>query len=219
MSQRTMMVCAVALAATVLSATMAWAQGADAILGTWEELSEERGEFVRADFGEDGMVTIEVFDCELGFYLLDEEQHLIAIYETEKERENLSDDDWVSYKVQGERLTVSAGPEETVVFRLVERPEKTKSAIVGRWELDIKATDSEWVGEQEPQMLLSFNNDGTGSYMQLDELIEGSFMVDPEMGTIELTMQDVAETGSYTIEGDTLTIVVDEDTHVFTRVK
>jgi len=189
MLKRTMTACAVAAAATVLGAGVAFGQGADAILGTWEEYDAERGEYVHVDFGEDGQVAIEVFDYHEGFYLLDEELHLIAVYETEEEREDLSEHDWVEYKLKGNKLTIIAGPEEA------------------------------WGDDAPPLMMLTFANDGTASYRELDELIEGSFMVDAELGTMELTIEDELDTASYTIEGDTLTLTAHDETHVLTRVK
>jgi hypothetical protein len=195
-----------------------WAQGADAILGTWEEYNTERDEYVRVDFGEDGMVTLEVFDYHTGFYLLDEQQHMIAVYETEEERENLGASDWVAYKLKGNKLTIMASPEEKMVFLRVDRPEKTVSAVVGSWQFDPAKTDFDWGDDAPPQMLLVFGNDGSASYMELDEELAGSYMVDAEMGTIELTIEDDVETGTYRIEGDELTLTVDEDTHVFARV-
>jgi len=68
-------------------------------------------------------------------------------------------------------------------------------------------------------MMLTFANDGTASYRELDELIEGSFMVDAELGTMELTIEDDLDTASYTIEGDTLTLTAHDETHVLTRVE
>jgi len=219
MLKRTMTACAVAAAATVLGAGVAFGQGADAILGTWEEYDAERGEYVHVDFGEDGQVAIEVFDYHEGFYLLDEELHLIAVYETEEEREDLSEHDWVEYKLKGNKLTIIAGPEEAMAFLRVDRPEQAASAIVGSWQFDPDKTDFDWGDDAPPLMMLTFANDGTASYRELDELIEGSFMVDAELGTMELTIEDDLDTASYTIEGDTLTLTAHDETHVLTRVE
>lgn len=213
-------VAAVAVLTTLLLwASAAWSQGPGALVGSWEEYYAESGEYVRADFGADGLVTIEIFDYGEGFYLLDVKQHKIAVYETEEERENLSERDWVVYEVRGNKLTIIAGPEEAMAFLRIDRPEKTVSPVVGCWRFDPAGTDFDWEGDVPPEILLEFNNDGSASFRELERELTGDYTVDLQQGTIEMTLNGEVDTASYALEGDTLTIATDDETHVFTRVE
>lgn len=199
-------------------ATSAFAQNPSAISGTWESLDSEKGELYRLDLGEDGVVSLEIYNIEFGFLALDEEKHLMAIYGDEEELENPDSLDWIEYRVQGNKLTIIASPEETVVLDRIDRPEKANNALIGSWQLNVEESALE-IDEDEAQMVLNFHNDGTASYQEPNELLAGTYSVDAEMGTISITIEDELKEGTYQITAGKLSITIEDETKVFERVE
>jgi hypothetical protein len=204
----------------VAMATAAGAQDAGAINGNWVASDTEAGEIYYAAFDGEGRVTIDIFSVQYGYFVYDEQQHRLAIVEEEDEREAVEDDTWVGVRIQGDRLTVTADDEESVVLDRVSHPAKPVSALVGRWRVNAEQSSPEVVGEErELQMFMTFNNDGTASYEELQESLKGAFKLDPQKGSIELSINEETELGTYQIAGDQLTISFADETHVFTRAK
>ena len=189
-----------ALVLPVVFASASFAQSASAVIGTWETYDAEKEELVRLDLGEDGVVNIEVVNIDYGFLLLDEENHRMAIYQDEEDLEDPDRMDWVDYRVQGNKLTIMAEPEENVVLNRIDRPEKANNALIGSWMLDIEESTMEF-DETESQMVITFYNDGRASYQELDEVMTGTFFVDAEMGAITFTLDDDVEEGTYKLAG------------------
>jgi len=195
----------------------AYAQSAEELNGKWIETSEEAGEIYYAEFGGDGRVAIDIFDVQYGFYVYDEKKHRLTILSGEDDRENIDADNWADIRVQGSKLTITKD-EQKVVLDRVDRPEEAVTALVGRWQVNGEQSSPEIVGEdREVRMFMTFNNDGSASYEELEEALRGTYVVDAEQGTIEITINDDTESGTYKIENGKLTLNVADETHVFTR--
>lgn len=204
---------------TLLGATAAGAQGSGALAGKWVETSEEAGEIYYAEFGGDGQISLDIYDVQYGQYIYDEKNHRLTVIDEDQDRDDIDDDSWVQVAVQGDKLTFTHG-EDSVVFDRITHPEKPQSALVGRWEVNAEESSREAVGDDPDfRMFMTFNNDGSASYEELDEALKGTFTVDPEQGTIELTINDDTEPGTYKVEDGKLTLSFADETHVFDKAE
>lgn len=208
-----------AFAVLALSATYASTQDTEAIIGSWESSNEEQGELYRAEFSTDGTITIEIVDVHHGHFAYRPDDNLLALYEQDKELPEAGEEGWVTVKIQGDRLTFFSEPEYSVILERVDRPEKPKSALIGRWQVNAAESARELIEDEETQMFLTFNNDGSAIYEKLIEVLDGKYELDPEAGGIKLMINDETELGTYRLEGNQLTISFDNETHVFERVE
>jgi len=210
---------AIVLVMLALGMAGADAQDAKAIIGSWQSSDAEAGELYLAEFGADGSVAIEIHKVDHGHFAFSQEDNKLAIYEKEEELPDAGEEGWVKVRIQGNKLTVFAEPELSVVLDRVERPEKAESALIGRWQVNIEESSPELIEDNEAQMFLTFNNNGSASYEKLIEVLAGRFELDPEAGSIKLVINDEAELGTYKIEDRQLTISFDNETHVFERAE
>lgn len=205
----------------VLSVTAAQAQGDDPIVGTWESFNEDNGEFSFVTFGADGTLTVELYDAERGEYVVDEELGRFGWLDT-----NGSDEDepeWVDYKLDGDRLIVNDGDMEIPLTRIWQ-PEEPTNELAGRWEMlidEVEGIDElREAGEEIPgAFIVDMGNNGSALTMELDEVMTGSYSLDAEAGTFEITVEDETETGTYEIDGHRLVLVVDGEELVYEQTQ
>jgi hypothetical protein len=209
----------IVFAVLALGATYATAQDTAAIIGSWESSDEEQGELYRAEFGADGAIVIEIIDVHHGHFAYRPDDNLLALYEQDRELPEVGEEGWVTVKIQGDRLTFFSEPEYSVILELVERPEKPKSALIGRWQVNAEESARELIEDEETRMFLTFNNDGSAVYEKLIEVLDGKYELEPAAGGIKLMINDETELGTYQLAGNQLTISFDNETHVFERVE
>jgi hypothetical protein len=211
-------IAAAGLLLCVLAPAGAQGQGDEKLDGRWIETSEEAGEIYYAEF-DGGRIAIDIFDVQFGFFSYDEKQHRLAIVEEEGDRDSVGADDWVQIQIRGNKLTVSQ-EENHVVLDRVSRPEEADSTLVGRWQVNAEESSPEIVGDdRDAQMYMSFNNDGSASYEQLLETLNGTIVADPEQGTIEITINDNTESGTYSFKDGKLHLSFADENHVFERLE
>jgi len=203
----------VAVAVAILPAP-AQAADIDDIVGLWECLDTEEAVWLLLDCGEDWMFFLDIYDIEDGTYEIDKKNKLVGV------RENYPDAEieWVSYQVKGDYLKIFEDGDEGMVmeFERIWKPEKTKNKLVGLWQIFL---DDEMIemGVSADEFMLQFDNDGTALMFEKDEALLGEIDIDGN-GAFEFIIEDDIATGEYDLEFDALTLWVDGDGYIFTRV-
>jgi len=214
-----LLLAAVLLALLTLNTTGALAQDDESILGTWESFNADKHEFTFVTFGEEGALTVEVYDAELGKYVVDEEQHRFAWTGMDSsEEEEL---EWADYQLDGEKLVVNDGDME-LPFTCIWRPEEPANELAGRWKMlidDVEGIDElREAGEEVPEsFMVDMGNNGVGITMEFSKSLTGTYALDEETGTFEVTVEDETEAGSYQLDGKRLVLIVDGEELVYER--
>jgi len=221
MFSRLLLVTVLLLATGVLGSRAALAQDDEDILGTWESYNKGKGEFSFVTFNAGGSLTVEVFDAEPGAYVVDEEGHRIGWMDPDSSEED--EPNWVDYKLDGDRLVVTEGDMEVPLERIWQ-PEEPANGLAGRWQMLIDEIEGieelREAGEEIPgAFIIDMGNNGSALTMELDETLAGSYSLDPEAGTFEITIDDEAEAGSYRLDGNRLVLIVDDEELVYERTQ
>jgi len=209
------------LAVLGLGCQIAQAQGEEAIVGTWESYNEDSGEFSFVTFDAEGGLTVEVYDAERGEYVVDEEQQRFGWFNGHSSEED--EPEWVEYKLDGDRLTVSEGDMEIPLTRIWQ-PEEPANELAGRWKMlidELEGIDElREAGEEIPgAFIVDMGNNGSALTMELDEIMTGTYSLDAEAGTFEIVVEDETEAGTYSIDGHRLVVVVDGEELVYERTQ
>jgi hypothetical protein len=197
------------------------AQDDEAILGTWESYDKGKGEFSFVTFDADGSLTVEVFDAEPGAYVVEAERHKFGWINPNSSEED--EPDWVDYKLDGDRLVVTEGDMEIPLERIWQ-PKEPANVLAGRWQMlidEIEGIDElREAGEEIPgAFIIDMGNNGSALTMELDETLAGSYSLDAEAGTFEITIEDEVEAGSYRLDGNRLVLIVDDEELVYERTQ
>jgi hypothetical protein len=221
MFSRLLIVTVLLLATGVLGSRAALAQDDEDILGTWESYNKGKGEFSFVTFNAGGSLTVEVFDAEPGTYVVDEEQHKFGWINPNSSEED--EPDWVDYKLDGDRLVVTEGDMEIPLERIWQ-PKEPANVLAGRWQMlidEIEGIDElREAGEEIPgAFIIDMGNNGSALTMELDETLVGSYSLDAEAGTFEITIGDEVEAGSYRLDGNRLVLIVDDEELVYERTQ
>lgn len=186
------------------------------LLGGWQCLQAEEGVLYRFECGEDGVFLLQVFSAEAARYRLDRKNNRLGIVEPAWDEESAEYVEWVDFNIKRDVLTISQD-EMVLEFDRVWKPEEMKNALAGRWVLRLEAGDGMWEEGVSQEFALQFNNDGSASVQELGEELTGGFQVADD-GTISLELEDETGTAVYDGEAGTLTVTIDGESHVFTRL-
>jgi hypothetical protein len=206
----------IAIALLGFSTAVCWADDYDEILGYWESYDSDSDEVYRIEFGEDGFFYASVYDYELGYYIVDLEAQEIGFFEEDEEEDEAF---WMPYELEDDILTLVDG-DEVVQFFWMYGPEEPENEIVGYWMMMLPEEDLEDM--EAPLIYINFRGDGTGIMEELSEEFMGAFAIDPELGTMELTMDDEGEedtkVGEYEFIDGLLVISIDGEEKIFDRI-
>ncbi|MBN2082391.1 hypothetical protein JW859_09320 [bacterium] len=184
---------------------------ADDIIGAWECLDKDAGQFINIEFGEDGVFYIDMFKVEYGRYKINEKRHQVAVIENGRDEQT-----WVAYEFIEGALALAEGSER-VLFDPVDAPSEPANELVGRWSMQEQVYEDEVI-VPAGGLFFEFGNDMSFMLAELDETLEGTYFIDPRTGTFTGTVEGDEQSGNYEIAGDTLSLTVDGETKVFDRV-
>lgn len=206
----------IVIALLVFSAVACWADDYDEILGYWESYDSDSSEVHRIEFGEDGFFYAAAYDYELGYYLVDLEAQEIGFYEEDEVDEDAF---WMPYELEDDILTL-VDEDEVVQFFWMYGPEEPENEIVGYWMMMLPEEDLEDM--DVPLIYIDFQGDGTGIMEELSEEFMGAFDIDPELGAMELTIDEGEEeetmAGEYEFIDGLLVISIDGEEKIFERI-
>ena len=183
----------------------------DDIIGAWECLDTDAGQYISIEFGEDGVFYIDMFDVEYGRYKINEHKQQVAVLEDGRDEQT-----WVAYDFIEGALALAEG-NERVLFDPVSHPAEPANELAGRWSMQEQVYEGEVI-VPAGSLFFEFGNDLSFMLAEMDEMLEGTYFIDPATGTFTGTVEGDEETGDYEIDGDTLTITLSGETKVFERV-
>ncbi len=206
----------IVIALLVFGAATCWADDYDEIIGYWESYDVDNSEVYRIEFGEDGFFYAAVYNYELGYYLVDLEAQEIGFYEEDEVDEDAF---WMPYELEDDILTL-VDEDEVVQFFWMYGPEEPENEIVGYWMMMLPEEDLEDM--DVPLIYIDFQGDGTGIMEELSEEFMGAFDIDPELGAMELTIDEGEEeetmAGKYEFIDGLLFISIDDEAKTFARI-